>query len=238
VSFDLATTDATGDTDAAVLDAELRFPGLIAWYRMEDPLDDGTLEDSAGGNHHAACVAGATCPAAVAGRIGSAASFGGVQCARVPYGSWLDTPTAFSISAWIWVDQIVDQVAFGKPFGSGDVNAWSIVAWTPANGPGLCLESVDVNSNNQPVCGPYAPTGTWLHVVGRWTGLSKAVFVNGMMVGERNPAAVAMMDVHDIVIGCDENTGATALFWNGRIDELQVYDRALTDQEIMMLAGG
>jgi hypothetical protein len=220
----------------AVVDADTRLPGLLVWYRMEDDLGDGTLDDSSGNARVARCIVGISCPTQVSGARGNGVAFDGLQSARTSYGPWLATPLAYSIAAWLYLDTQIDQVAFAKPFGNGALDSWDITTWSPASANGTCLETVDATQNSEWVCGPTLSALRWFHVVGRWDGATKALFIDAVKVGERTSTPVSMIDTHDLVIGGDENGGMPAYTFRGRIDELQIYDRALTDDEIVTIA--
>ena len=116
------------------------------------------------------------------------------------------------------------------------LDSWGITAWSAASGNGTCLETIDASQNSEWVCGPTLTTARWFHIAGRWDGQTKALFVDGVKAGERTATPVSMIDTHDVVIGGDENGGMAAYTFHGRIDELQVYDRALSDAEIVALA--
>lgn len=215
-------------------DADPRLPGLIAWYGMDDDPSDGTIDDGGGGAHLARCIAGVSCPTQVAGKHGNAVAFNGSQYARVTYGPWLATPSAYSIAAWIYLDTQVDQVAFAKPWGNSSLDSWGITTW--AGSTGTCLETVNAAMTSEDACGPTLPPARWFHVAGRWDGSVKSVFVDGVKAGERTNATASLIDTHDVVIGTDENSGSQAYWFHGRVDDLQIYERALTDTEIQMLA--
>ena len=51
----------------------------------------------------------------------------------------------------------------------------------------------------------------------------------GRLAFEADPRDAA----HD---GADENSGSPQYFWHGKLDELELYDRALSDLEILGLA--
>jgi hypothetical protein len=222
--------------DQRSIDADPRLPGLLAWYGMEDDPSDGTSDDAGGGARVARCITGVSCPTQVAGVRGNAVAFDGTQYLRVSYGAWLATPTAFTIGGWINLDVQVDQVAFAKPWGASSLDSWGIVAWAPPSTAGTCLETVGAATTAEDACGPTITTNRWFHVAGRWDGQVKAIFIDGVKAGERTNAPVAMMDTHDMLIGTDENSGSQAYWFRGKVDEVQVYDRALTDAEIAMLA--
>jgi hypothetical protein len=210
-----------------------QLPNEIAHYSMDDDPADGVLDDSIAG-HAAHCVATVSCPTSVPGHRGNAVAFNGTsQFARVTYGAWLATASAYTYAAWIYLDGSFDQVAFARPYSTGSDDSVGFVAWS--NGTGTCMESVGSAVTNESVCGPTLPVGMWFHVAGRWTGTKKALFVNGTKVDEL-ASATSIMDSSDLLIGSDENGGSAAYFWHGKVDELEIFDRALTDVEIQQLA--
>jgi hypothetical protein len=228
-----------GDGDAApAADADPLTLGLVAYYPMEDDPSDGKFEDASGNNRHAMCVAGSTCPVSIEGRHGNAVRFFGARCARVTYDPGFATPNAYSVAAWLWIDVDTDQVAFAKPFGSGDRDAWDVVLWSTGStlGTGTCMESMNAaQTGHDRVCGPQAPLGEWFHVTIRWTGQAKALFMNGVKANEQLASSSAI-DENDVVIGCDVNSGSNVFYLQGRVDELRIYDRGLSDAEIAALA--
>jgi hypothetical protein len=221
------------DAASDVVPDAFQLPGLVAHYSMDGDPSGGVIDDDFAG-HAAHCVPGVTCPTSVAGHRGNALAFDGTtQYARVTYGTWLDMPTAYTYAAWIEVDVQADQVAFARPFASASDDIVDIVSW--ASSMGVCMESVGSTGSNESVCGPMLTTGTWFHAAGRWDGAKKAIFIDGVKVGEL-PSTVSMMDTSDLVIGSDENSGSPAYMWHGKVDELELYARALSDSEIAELA--
>lgn len=228
-----AATDAT-DATGAPPDAELMLPGLVVAYRMEDEPSDGIVDDATGKGHDGRCVTSVSCPTSTAGKRGGGLQFDGSQYVRVTYGPWLATPTGFTIAAWVYLDEQIDQVAFAKPYSTGSYDSWDFVAWSPAAAMGTCFETVDAAMVSETVCGPELPAGQWFHVAGRWDGTRKALFVDGTKIAEL-AATVSMIDDNDMLFGADSNAGTPAYFWHGRIDDLEVYDRGLRDDEIELL---
>ena len=222
--------------DGIGVDADLRLPGLLAWYAMEDDPSDGILDDDGGNARVARCIGGVSCPTQVAGKHGNAVAFNGMQGARVTYGPWLATPNAYAYSAWIYLDTLIDQVAFAKPYGASSLDSWGITAWAPQSTAGTCFETVNAAVTNEDVCGPMLTTGRWFHIAARWDGSVKALFIDGIKVGERTNATSSLVDTHDMLIGGDENSGSPAYQFHGMLDELQIFDRALGESEILMLA--
>ena len=234
---DAATDTAVTTHDAA--DAAIDTPavpaGLIAWWPMDGDPADGTIDDVGGGGHSATCAAGVSCPTSVPGKHGNAIRVDGSQFAYVAYGAWLGTSGPFTYASWINIEVDADQVAFARPVGVDVGDSWDIVTWSVASGSGTCFENADSAGANQAVCGSHSPVNQWIHVAGTWDGATSTLFVNGAKVGAKATPAV-MFDTHDLIIGADMNMGSPAYQFHGRIDDLRLYDRALADTEITVLA--
>jgi hypothetical protein len=79
--------------------------------------------------------------------------------------------------------------------------------------------------------------GTWHHVAATFEGITGTarVYVDGAQetsVGGNSPITY---DTGDVNIGCD-NSGPAVGYFVGALDELQIYDRALSAAEIAQLA--
>jgi hypothetical protein len=230
-----AATDAAVTMRDGAIDTPATPSGLIAWWPMDDDPGDGTIDDVAGGGHDATCATGVSCPTAVPGKHGNAIRVDGTQFADVTSGAWLGTSGPFTYAAWIYIETDADQVALARPVGVDVGDSWDIVTWSVASGTGTCLEDADAGGANQAVCGSHSPVNQWIHVAGEWDGATATLFVNGAKVGAKATPAV-LYDSHDLIIGADENMGAPAYQFHGRIDDVQLYDRALADTEITVLA--
>lgn len=82
-------------------------------------------------------------------------------------------------------------------------------------------------------------TDTWYNIVASITGTSRALYINGLAdhysdTGE----AVSTSDV-PISFGANKDSGGTyTSFLDGFLDDLRIYNRSLSDDEITNLAGG
>ncbi len=80
--------------------------------------------------------------------------------------------------------------------------------------------------------------GQWTHVAGTYDGSNMRVYVNGAEVG--SVAKTGAVDSNPAVpfwIGGNPDS-PTSRPWNGKIDDVRIYDGALTLAEIRALAGG
>jgi hypothetical protein len=67
-----------------------------------------------------------------------------------------------------------------------------------------------------------------------WNGSAKVGYLDG--VAETSAQVTVGLDSNNLTIGGDLNTGVPALQYSGALDEVRLYDRALTLTEVMMLA--
>jgi hypothetical protein len=218
--------DAGDVADAAVI------PGLVARYGMEDDPSDGSVVDDSGAGLDAVCVAGVTCPTQVAGRVGSAVRFDGTNQVLRVIQPTLALPDAFTVALWVRREVMAEEVPFAKPHGAGADDSLGVVLWLDQT----CLETMTAGGREDACSTGVLPTGTWYHLAGVWDGTAKVLFLNGIRVGQLMPAATVLFDSHDVLIGMDENGGSPAYEFTGSVDEVQIYDRALTDGEVMALA--
>jgi hypothetical protein len=77
-------------------------------------------------------------------------------------------------------------------------------------------------------------TGTWQHVAMTWDGATEQVWVGGSSVASM--PTTTLYDGGSITIGADIDSGFPGYFFAGTIDDLQIYDRALSTTELAELA--
>ena len=83
------------------------------------------------------------------------------------------------------------------------------------------------------------PEGEWVHVASTYDGSSLRIFVNGVLDIERTiPSASwgpTCSNIEPLAIGAKDRTippPVTEAFWNGGLDDVRVYSRALSADEI------
>ena len=208
--------------DIAVTD-----PNLLAWWRFDEGTGSKAL-DWSGHNHHGQFVGE---PEWVNGRVGGALQFGGegdyVNCGDLR----LDGADKITVSAWIRVNK------FDKNWQAivtkGDT-AWRLAReldtngvqfWVTAGGMPGVRGSTDVND------------GEWHHLCGTYDEANIRLYVDGL---EDRGSPVAYnggigTNTQPVYIG--ENSERMGRGWNGLIDEVRIYDYALSQAEIDNLMG-
>lgn len=202
-------------------------------WSFEDDPSDGVSADPAALDVVATCTPG-SCPQHVVGKHGMGLGFEGAQFARIPHRPELDLPDAFTVSMWVTnSDPSVDRVVAAKPLGAADRDSWLFIHWATNN---TCYETTISNGALENVCrtDPMA-IDTWYHLAGTWDGETKRLYINGELAGEM-VGTPPVFGTNDIMLGGDANAGALAYPWHGRLDELCVFDHALTGADIAALA--
>ncbi|MFO0454912.1 MAG: LamG-like jellyroll fold domain-containing protein, partial [Planctomycetota bacterium] len=147
------------------------------------------------------------------------------------------TSNAFTFGAWVRYDAVD---SWSRVFDFGGANSWDVVALT-RNGTGNTLQLVaysganfqaSVNANGALT----GQLGQWMHVTGTIAsnGLM-TLYINGASVGSTTLAALPNFSNWTSNLIGASNWTADALF-RGAIDEIAIFDRALSAAEVATLA--
>jgi hypothetical protein len=200
--------------------------GLQASYALEGDVLDGS------GNGHDGTAMGA--PVYVEGHAGQALQFDGAGGQYVECGTWNPSAATGQLTVAVWANwaglsgQYQGLVAKRDTWAANDM-MWQIEANIDTGA--LTCSRTDV----YPASGnPVLPVGEWAHVAVTFDGTTAKFFVNAIETGEgafsfgSDPEA----GVH---FGCCDTGGGNP--FNGALDEVRVYDRALSTFELNYLAG-
>ena len=214
--YDLVTTAATGDPSVN---------GLVSWWRAE-----GNAYDSVGGNH--GLSQGGTVFAE--GIAGQAFSFDGVDdYVDVPHADSLDFGPNQPMSLSLWVKRTstsaVNTLLAKRPdCGS---SAHYILQWY---GPGdwFHFGSTGGLDNGVHTTADKLPLDSWTFISVTFDGAVATMYINGEAVA--NHAMSFDPNTVPLTIGGEPTCGD---FFGGLIDEVKIYDRALSAAEVATLSG-
>jgi hypothetical protein len=200
---------------------------LIAYYPMESlPMMDAT-----GHGHDGTCSA---CPSAVgSGQVAKAFSFNNDRV-DVPTAADLRTETG-TIAAWVVFDALPSFYAcpFGMVYNTiANGNTWQ-----------LCLRdstqwAVFMQTQSGAISFTAATnvlTGAWHHMAITWTMSSATLYADGVAISS-DAITPLVYDQGIMTLGADKLVdNSVDVPMRGRLDEVKLFDRALTPQEIQAL---
>ena len=150
--------------------------------------------------------------------------------------------TSWSVSAWCYFD----ATGTGRTILTNDQSGWNddvLIGISPEGSifqPVNTISATHQDSNNQVRTtvsdSTTASTGTWYHLTITSDGSDLKCYVDGTLENTTSRAGADLtFGNNNIYLGNDpENTGSRRL--DGRLDDIRVFDRALTTSEITALA--
>lgn len=167
------------------------------------------------------------------GWANSAMDFDGIQGAvTAPNASHLNSANA-TISFWVKPTAFPGQGEVYLLSNGGWQQRWKISL--PAHGKpvftthsgGACCSDMDSGENNE------LQVGVWTHVVMVHDGAKNKIFFNGALMNEKDVSGALDATTHPLGIGYDPIDNAN--FFNGALDEVMIFDVALSDAQITAL---
>ncbi len=169
-------------------------------------------------------------PTWVAGKMGGyALSFNPATPDWVDCGSSdrLDISAELSVESWIKTAASATQGIMEKNIGEDINKQYSMFLYPPNT---IYFRVVKGGTLYDALADAYPTLNQWYHVVGRYDGSEVSIWVNGAKQAVTATVA-APLDSGVGTLQVGRNPGATYYF-NGVIDEVRVYNRALTPAEI------
>jgi hypothetical protein len=234
VAFDVTDSrvaDAAVDTDLAEMqDPDVgdatAIPGLVAWYPMDDDPTSGKLLDRSPNHLDGTCATDA-CPAVATGKLGTSFQFDGVhQRFTVTDDGRLRQTAGYTVA--VWVMRSGSGTALSKPLATGPGASWELAV----DDAGVWFYSTDGDGEGS-ISGPPLPLDSWSHVAMSCEAGAKRLYVDGAEVASTSKSL--LFDSTPLQIGADQEDGVIIQYFRGRLDELQIYDRALSPAEIQQI---
>ena len=201
--------------------------GLIAWWP-----GDRIAFDFVGGNH-GTFQNGATY---AAGAVGEAFSFSGANYVSVPDKPVLNPTNAITVECWLYRSSIVgafDPVIKKAGEGTDQVDGYALefggdeIIFFIYNGSWIGVGGGPINLEE------------WYHLAGVYDGTNLFCYVNGSLAGPATPVSGSITPSSN-PLGIGSDPANPDRFLNGKVDEVSIYNRALTGSEIQAIytAGG
>ena len=216
-------------------------PDLVAWWRFDDGT--GTVAADSSGNGHDGTFAGD--PEWVTGRLGGALDFDGMGGERVELGTLDIQAEALTITFWLKADNLDtpgnDPRMVSKANGGGNNDHWWMVSSSRIGGNKflrLRLKTTDGQNTAELKAGSLE-VDEWIHATALWDGTEMRIYKNGEEAGNmaKGGDAVATDPTVHAAIG-NQPIGAENRPFDGILDDVRIYSKALTEAEIASVMEG
>jgi hypothetical protein len=202
--------------------------GLVAAYSFNE--GSGTTLADRTGSGRTGTISGATWT--TQGRNGGALSFDGVNdWVTVADANSLDLTTGMTLEAWVyptaggggsWRNVIIKERTGGE--------VYNLYANADTNTPAVFVIRAAQTTVPQDARGTAALTlNTWTHLAATFDNATLRLYLNGTQVATRAVAGPLVTSTGALRIG---GNGIWGEFFQGRIDDVRIYNRALTATEI------
>ena len=213
--------------------------GLVGWWSFTG----NAIDSSVNGNH--GTVNGATLTADRFGLSNKAYSFNGsTSHISIPNHSSLNfqTQNKFSFSYWINAVSLSSSqvsIILSKQAGSGSTqngyNSNIEIGYQSnfrlQNGSPNPAYSLSTSTNS-------ITTNSWYHIVQVWTGTQGQIYINGVLVAQSSGTGVIGNNSLNLLIGQANWSLFNVKNFNGKIDDIGIWNRSLTTCEIQALYSG
>jgi hypothetical protein len=198
-------------------------PGLVASFGFNEG-SGATVLDSSGKSNNGT-IANATWTAA--GKFGSALSFNGASSwVTVPDATSLDLTNGLTLEAWVrpstlsgWRTALLKESAGGL--------SYALYAHNNTPNPAV---TVQIGGGDRSAEGTSPlPLNTWTHLAATYDGAQLRLYVNGVQAGSRAQTGNIAVSAAPLRVG---GNAVWTEFFAGLIDEVRVYNRALSPAEI------
>jgi hypothetical protein len=195
--------------------------GAVAAYGFEE-TSGSTAVDQKGVNN--GTISGAT--RTTAGRFGRALSYDGINDRiTVPHHVTLTPSNALTVESWVNPSALSGVRSVATKERASSI-AYALYAHNSTNRPRARLFTTsDLTTDGTAAL----PLNAWSHLAMTWDGTTLRLYVNGLQVSSRAVGGALASGTGPLSLG---GTSTGSQWFSGRIDEVRVYNRALTAAEV------
>jgi hypothetical protein len=207
---------------------------LIAYWKLDEiDVSDNTPAEVGSYTASVETSGGDAVTVTSPGRVDDAFGFTGMGADRVKTDGTVPVGTSFSVSAWVRVDATPVVFSYRRIVETDYQTAFFLGENNGA--PSVYTFIVDANDNGGlPAAELHGPqvaiSSNWVHVAGTYDSASTTakLYVNNVVATDTNVTAPGLSFLN-VSIG---SSASAADCWYGDIDEVRIYNRALTAGEI------
>ncbi|MBF0478305.1 MAG: LamG domain-containing protein [Candidatus Omnitrophica bacterium] len=196
--------------------------GLVGWWKMDEGTGTATTADSSGQGNTGNLV---NSPGWVPGKMGQALSFDGATNYVVSNNNiGLSSNQARTVTGWFTQNSLSKRNVLG--FGSqGGALTFDIIA---DGGMGKVYGHFYGGGNDTSAGAPSYSAGVWYHFALVYDGATASFYLNGVFTNSK----VITLNTTDSPFKIGTGTWTGIGSFNGLVDDVRVYNRALTAQDV------
>jgi len=222
-----------GGTGQSVVAVAPKSVSLVAQYKFE-----GNAADTSGVQPASAGILVGS-PTYDAGPSGQAICFDGDDYVNCGNRSSFNLTSQLTVTAWIKVNKFDKE--YKTIISKGD-NSWRLARAGKSNSIEFACDGTAATKWNGTGEVPWAVVGTtsvndgkWHHIAGVFDGSTLYLYIDGALEAAKNAANSVSISNHNVLIGA--NAQVPGRDWNGLIDDVRIYDYALSQAEIASVMG-
>jgi hypothetical protein len=199
------------------------FSSLVMWLTFDEGSGNIAYDYSGNENngtlYNGTTVCGGidTCPLWVDGKFGKAVSFDGTDDWIEVLNSDLLNPSLITVSLWVNASTFGNSILLSKNYSSYQLSIDS-------NGYVQFYINESYINSSFPLS-----ISTWQNIVGRFNGSNIEIFINAINAGSKLYSLSIPSNSLNLSIAAWQLTS----FFNGTIDDVRIYNKALTNEEIL-----
>ncbi len=207
-------------------------PDLAAYWNFDEGSGN-TAFDSTGNGNDGTFVGD---PQWVAGQFGGALEFDGDDYVNCGNGPSLQIQDEITMAFWFQVEAF--QNTWEGFLAKGDDSYRASRGGGTGNATHMGISGTSVGGGNGWFNGTVIVTGgDWHHFAGTYDGTAGRIYIDGVLDVESPGTGQINISSYDLYIG--ENAQQTGRFFHGLLDDVRIYSRALSEDEIQgVMAGG
>jgi hypothetical protein len=234
----LATLGLTAATMAQNVPNYVPTNGLVGWW----PFNANANDESGNGNN--GVVNGAILTADRFGNTDKAYNFDGVSnFISVADNNSLDFTTQLTVSAWALIPDYSyslgdgERTVLGKQRFDG-ATGFSLTANSLYHNSKYGFIAIDNNNLASVISDDSLDLNIWVNLVASYDGTTIKLYRNGILENQNSANVNFINSIEPLFFGKEFNSNTNGRFFKGKIDDIGIWNRALTQQEITDLYNG
>ena len=223
-------------------------PDLVGWWTF-DETSGTTAADASGNGNDGTCQGDVSWVTGVMGNAWHGDGSG--DYVQIPHTDSLNISDTVTVTVWVyqtreWNHQIISKAASDNGWGWNQSYGIQLAHANEANNNNVpapyCVQFSGNPAKGNGVAGSTTvPLSEWVHIAATFdvdaAGNNAKVYFNGVLNGEGRIEEPLETNTADVLIGAD-SYGATRNHWQGMLDDVRIYSRALTEVEVQRVMRG